>query len=176
MKNRTRGDRAAIRLALAFAVTSAGTAPADAVSRTASGCTGTVYELAKPFVGTWQEFTVKGEDEPLAGTLSSSFGVDGCVFTQRFASPDGGFSFMSFAYVEPKTQQWRETFVLNSGRVAHYRWRGEGDDVVFDRLGSDPPFRLRVMNLKRDSYDVVEERSADGGETWSRGERTRRVK
>ena len=65
--------------------------------------------------------------------------------------------------------------VTSTGRVAHYRWRVEGADVVFDRLTEDgiPRRRLRATAFAPDRYDVVDERSADGGQRWDAGQITR---
>lgn len=145
-----------------------------------STCSGGKYDLPGRFVGTWKEYTVTEKGEVLAGTLKSGFEVDGCVFSQRFSSVDGRLSFLSFAYIDPSTDTWHETFVMNNGRVASYRWRQSGDEVIIDRIGGNPldVRRLRAANFQKDYYEVIEERSTDGGKTWTRVEltRTRREK
>ena len=142
-------------------------------------CTGPAYEVAKQFVGTWQEFTVTDEGEELVGTLTSVFDLDGCVITQRFLSVDQSFSFMSFGYVDQASGQWLETYVFNNGRHASYRWFTEGEEIITARIDGNPEDlrRLRIRFLSTDLYEVVEERSTDSGETWEAVElsRTRRV-
>jgi len=141
-------------------------------------CSGRMYDLAKLFVGSWKEYTVSDEGEILGGSLQSGLELDGCVFSQRFTSADGSFSFMSFGYVEPDTGQWYETYVFNNGRAASYRWREEGADIITDRVGGNPKDlrRLRITFVSKDVYNVKEERSLDGGNTWELVElsRTRR--
>lgn len=137
-------------------------------------CAGAAYRLAERFVGTWQEYTVTDDGEVLVGTLTTSFELDGCVITQRFSSVDGGFAFMSFGYVEQDRGQWYETYVFNDGRAASYRWREEGLDIVTDRVGGNPDDlrRLRIRFVSADVYEVREERSSDGGESWHEVELT----
>ncbi len=145
----------------------------DVAAQTA--CSGGKYDLPGRFVGTWKEYTVTEKGEVLAGTLKSGFEVDGCVFSQRFSSVDGRLSFLSFAYIDPSTDSWHETFVMNNGRVASYRWRQSGDEVIIDRISGNPldMRRLRITNFKKDYYEVIEERSPDGGKTWTHVELTR---
>jgi hypothetical protein len=140
-----------------------------------SPCSGGKYDLPSRLVGTWKEYTVTEKGEVLAGTLKSGFEVGGCVFSQRFLSADGKLSFLSLGYIDPSTDSWHETFVLSNGRVASYRWRQSGDDIIIDRIGGDPRDmrRLRITNIKRDYYEVVEERSSDEGKTWKQFELTR---
>ena len=140
-----------------------------------AACDGGVYDLPSQFVGTWREYTVTDTGEVFAGTLRSEMTVGGCGYRQAFTSADGTFSFRSLGYVDAQQQAWRETVVTSTGRVAHYRWRAEGTDVVFDRLADDgiPRRRLRATAVAPDSYDVVDERSADGGRNWDAGQITR---
>ena len=146
------------------------------VSQTSlAACAGGVYDLPSHFVGTWREYTVTDTGEVFAGTLRSELVADGCGYRQAFTGADGTFSFQSLGYVDAEEQAWRETVVTSTGRVAHYRWRTEGTDVVFDRLTEDgiPRRRLRATAFAPDRYDVVDERSADGGQRWDAGQTTR---
>jgi len=96
----------------------------------------------------------------------------GCAITQVFTGADGAFSFRSLGYVEAETGQWTETYVLSNGRVASYRWRQDGEDVVIDRIaGGDPATRrrLRVTFEGADAYRVVEETSPADAEAWTAG-------
>jgi hypothetical protein len=143
-------------------------------NQTDSPCSGPVYDLAKRFVGTWQEFTVKADGEELDGTLVSEFDVGGCVFVQRFTSVDGSFTFMAFAYVDPTANRWHETYVMSNGRTASYWWIEQGDNLIIERIGGDPANlrRLIVQDFRDDFYASVEERSVDSGKTWEPLERT----
>lgn len=137
-------------------------------------CSGAAYRLAEQFVGTWQEYTVTEGGEVVVGTLTTSFELDGCVISQRFLSVDGEFAFISFGYVEQDRGQWYETYVFSDGRAASYRWREEGPDIITDRVGGGPDDlrRLRIRFVSADVYEVREERSSDGGESWHEVELT----
>jgi hypothetical protein len=145
---------------------------------TTSPCSGKPYDLVRPFIGTWQEYAVADDGETLIGTLTSVLEQDGCVISQRFASADGSFSFLTFGFVD-ETNQWIETYVFNDGRAASYRWREEGGEIITERVGGDPKDmrRLRIDFKSPDLYEVSEERSLDQGETWEFVElcRTRRM-
>jgi hypothetical protein len=131
-------------------------------------CSGATYDLAKRFVGTWQEFTVTDNGEKLEGTLVSDFDNGGCVFVQRFTSVDGGFTFMSFGYVDPTVNRWHETYVFNNGKVMSYWWIEQGDSIIIERIGGDPANlrRLKTQDFTDDFYAVIEQRSFDSGVTW----------
>lgn len=141
-------------------------------ARESQSCSGPPFDLPARFVGTWQEYEITDDGEVPAGILESGYAAGGCVFTQRFESVDGSFSFMSLARVDPATNTWLEFFVLSDGRSATYRWRQEDGDVLFVRIDGDPArgYRLRATNFVGDSaFDVIEESSEDGGKTWAPG-------
>lgn len=145
---------------------------APAGAQEAGACTGPAYELAQRFVGAWQEFSVTGAGEVLGGRLDSTLEAGGCAITQVFTGADGAFSFRSLGYVEAASGQWVETYVLSNGRVASYRWRLDGEDVVIDRIaGGDPATnrRLRVTFESPDAYRVVEETTPAGSDAWAAG-------
>lgn len=75
---------------------------------------------------------------------------------------------MSLATVDAESGQWHETLLFSTGRTTEYRWSADGEDVVFDRIGDDPDERkrLRATEIGADSFVVLDERSADGGQTW----------
>jgi hypothetical protein len=145
---------------------------AIAAAQPAPPCTGAAYDLARRFAGSWQEFALTDAGEELGGRLDTTLEAGGCAITQVFTGADGAFSFRSLGYVEADSGQWVETYVLSNGRVASYRWRIDGDDVVIDRIsGGDPAVRrrLRVTFLDADTYRVVEEKSPPGAEDWTPG-------
>lgn len=159
-----------MRRAALVAAAVALTAPAGA--QEAGACTGPVYELAQRFVGAWEEFAVTDAGEVLGGRLDTTLEAGGCAITQVFTGADGAFSFRSLGFVEAQTGQWTETYVLSNGRVASYRWRLVGEDVVIDRIaGGDPSTyrRLRVAFESPDAYRVVEETTPAGTEAWTAG-------
>ncbi len=135
-------------------------------------CTGPAYDLARRFTGAWQEFAVTEQGEQLGGRLDSTLEAGGCALTQIFTGADGAFSFRSLGHVEAATGQWIETYVLSNGRVADYRWREDGEDIVIDRVsGGDPATRrrLRVTFESPDAYRVVEETSPADADAWTAG-------
>ena len=138
----------------------------------AAVCSGPAYDLAQRFVGAWQEFAVTAEGEQLAGRLDTTLEAGGCAIAQAFTGADGAFSFRSLGYVEAASGQWVETYVLSNSRVASYRWRLDGEDVVIDRIaGGDPAMhrRLRVSFESADAYRVVEETTPADSDAWTAG-------
>ncbi len=138
----------------------------------AAACSGPAYDLARRFVGAWQEFAVTDAGEQLGGRLDTTLEAGGCAIAQAFAGADGAFSFRSLGYVEAETGQWVETYVLSNGRAATYRWRVDGADIVIDRIGGGDPAmqrRLRVTFEDADTYRVVEETSPVGVDAWTAG-------
>lgn len=161
--------RAAV-LAATFAL--ATPVAAQEASQEAAVCLGPAYDLARRFVGAWQEFAVTAEGEQLAGRLDTTLEAGGCAIAQAFTGADGAFSFRSLGYVEAETGQWTEAYVLSNGRVASYRWRLEGDDIVIDRIaGGDPAMhrRLRARFENADAYRVIEETTPADAEAWTPG-------
>jgi len=159
-----------VRRAAAIAATIAFASPVAA--QEAAICAGPAYDLAQRFVGAWQEFAVTADGERLAGQLDTALEAGGCAITQVFTGADGAFSFRSLGYVEAQSGQWSETYVLSNGRVATYRWRLDGEDVVIDRIaGGDPAThrRLRVTFESADAYRVVEETTPADAEAWTSG-------
>ena len=145
---------------------------APVAAQETADCTGPAYDLAQRFVGAWQEFAVTAEGEQLAGRLDTTLEAGGCAIAQAFTGADGAFSFRSLGHVEAQTGQWTETYVLSNGRVASYRWRLEGEDIVIDRIaGGDPAMhrRLRVSFESADAYRVVEETTPADAEAWVAG-------
>jgi hypothetical protein len=75
--------------------------------------------------------------------------------------------------VDPDRRAWVEQFVLSNGRTAVYEWARDGADILLNRLSSEPDhYRLRVTDLKEDSYVVIEERRTATAPEWTQGERT----
>lgn len=135
-------------------------------------CTGPAYDLARRFTGVWQEFAVTEQGEQLGGRLDVTLEAGGCALVQVFTGADGAFSFRSLGHVETTTGQWVETYVLSNGRVASYRWRTDGDDIVIERIaGGDPAMRrrLRVTFESADAYRVAEETSPADSDAWAAG-------
>ena len=147
------------------------------IAQDSDACTGGTYDMVRPFLGSWQEYTVTDNEEIFIGTLNSQMELNGCVITQRFYSADSSFSYQSFGYVEPASNILRETYVFSTGGISKYQWQLVEGEVVQLRIGGsrqiDYMHRLRFTNVTGDSYDVVEEHSQDGGRTWEQKELTR---
>jgi hypothetical protein len=161
-----------VRAVAAAACAAALLLAAGAAAQPAPTCSGAAYDLARRFVGAWQEFAVTDAGEELGGRLDTSLEAGDCAIVQVFTGADGAFSFRSLGYVEAGSGQWVETYVLSNGRVASYRWREEGEQVVIDRIaGGDTAVRrrLRVTFVDADTYRVVEEQSAADAEAWTPG-------
>jgi hypothetical protein len=136
-------------------------------------CVSEAHDLARPLVGTWHEFTITAGGEVFEGELHSTLEAGGCAFVQSFVSADGTFTFRSLGYVDPDRRAWVEQFVLSNGRTAVYEWARDGADILLNRLSSEPDhYRLRVTDLKEDSYVVIEERRTAAAPEWTQGERT----
>ena len=90
------------------------------------------------------------------------------MLTQRFQSVDGMFSFLSFGYVDPKTNSWYETYIFNNGRSTRWLWHEEEDEIIMDWVndGSEVRRRLRVVNMREESYEVIEEQMTEEGKGW----------
>ena len=146
-------------------------------SQTGGACKGGSFEIVKPFLGTWKEYTVTDNDEKLIGTLQSTVDLGGCTISQRFVSNDSSFSYLSFGYVEPSSLIWEETYVFSNGSISRYQWLIEGEDVLMRRTGGTRKMeymhQLRLTNITTDRYDVIEEHSHNAGKTWEQKELTR---
>jgi hypothetical protein len=145
---------------------------ATAGAQAENACAGPAYDLARRFVGAWQEFSVMPEGERLEGRLDTTFEAGGCAIAQAFASPDGAFKFRSLGYVDPASGEWQETYVLSNNRPAVYRWQVDGDDVLIVRIAGGEPAtrrRLRVTFLDADTYRVTIETSPADSDAWTAG-------
>lgn len=126
--------------------------------------------LVQPFIGTWEEYTITGDDEVYLGTLESELTFDDQVISQRFMSRDSTFSYLSFGYIHPSSGILEETFVFSNGSISEYQWLTHGNEILLRRTGGtralDHMQQLRFTNIRADQYDVVEEYSYDRGKTW----------
>ena len=142
-----------------------------------AGCNSGAHGLVPPFIGQWKEYTVLGEKEVFAGYLESRIDLEGCVLLQRFTSPDSSFSYLSYGYVNPASNIWNETYVFNNGNISKYQWLTDGDDMLMLRTGGSRKLnymhQLRLTNITKLQYDVIEQHSHDGGKTWKDVEVTR---
>jgi len=135
---------------------------AGAGAQAESACAGPAYDLARPFVGAWQEFSVTPEGERLEGRLDTAFEAGGCAIAQAYTSADGAFTFRSLGYVDAASGEWQETYVLSDNRPATYRWQAEGDDILIVRIAGDAAASARDIpgprQLPRDDRDCARRR------------------
>ncbi len=140
-------------------------------------CKGGSHELVKPFLGNWKEYNVTENGEEFIGTLQSKLDLNGCVISQRFVSSDSSFSYVSFGYVIPSSNILEETYVFDNGSISKYQWLLEDSTTITRRIGGtrkmDHLQQLRLTNVSKNQYDVIEEQSNDGGITLERVELTR---
>ncbi len=146
-------------------------------SQSDSPCSKGSFEIIKPFIGKWKEYTVTQNEEIYIGELESTIELDGCVISQRFVSEDSSFSYLSFGYIDPSSNIWQETYVFNNGGISIYQWLIDGTDTLQRRIGGtkklDYMHQLRLTDITENQYDVIEEHSYDGGKTWKSIELTR---
>ncbi len=146
-------------------------------SQSNNPCSKGTFEIIKPFIGEWKEYTVTEKEEVYIGELESSIELGGCVISQKFISKDSSFSYVSFGYIDPSSNIWQETYVFNNGGISKYQWQIDGTDVLQRRIGGtrklDYMHQLRLTNITENQYDAIEEHSYDGGKTWKTIELTR---
>lgn len=137
-------------------------------------CHSSAADVLRPFEGTWGEYSVEDDMETFDGWLTSEVRANGCAFVQRFARPDGSFSFAAMAYFDSSSGTWIDRYVLSDGRTAEYQWVRVRDEVLLRRR--DPVeavhYRLRLRPVSEDEYHVLEERTDNGGSSWAFVERT----
>ena len=66
---------------------------AAAGAQAENACAGPAYDLARRFVGAWQEFSVTPEGERLEGRLDTTLEAGGCAIAQAFTEPGRRFQF-----------------------------------------------------------------------------------
>ncbi len=141
------------------------------------GCSEGSYEIVKPFLGEWKEYTITDSTEVYIGRLSTQLSLDGCVLTQRFEAPDLNFSYQSQGFVNPASGIWEETYVFNSGGYSTFLWVVEGVTIYTLRIGgsriTNNLHRLFYTGIKKDEYVVIQQESIDGGKTWTSKDSTR---
>jgi len=133
-------------------------------------CSGGSYEVIKPFLGEWEEYRVTDSTEVYLGKLTVKLDVNGCVLSQRFKKAGSTFSYLSFGYVEPTSGLWEESYVFSTGNIAKFRWILDGSSLYTQRIRSSEKaeftYRLLYANVQANSYEVIPQRSYDGGKTW----------
>ena len=135
------------------------------------------HNTVKPFLGEWEEYSIKNGNEVFIGRLSTRLSTEDCVLTQTFATHDSAFSYRSHGFVNPSSGIWEETYVFNSGRFAKYLWIADGEILYTLRVESsrlaDQLHRLLYIDIKTDEYLVIQQGSTNGGRNWVSKDSTR---
>jgi hypothetical protein len=127
-------------------------------------CQGKQYGILKPFLGTWNEYSVTKEEERLFGRLRIEIDPFGCSLRKEFQLLSNPFSYSTLGYFNKNQNAWIETF---SGGDT-FKWVKEGDDVLMINLSSNGNKRHRNRWTKPENsiFQIIEERSDDKGMTW----------
>lgn len=152
-------------LALAFVSAAAPRTPAAA--QTSPRCAGPEFRQLDFWIGTW---TVTDPDGDVMGESTVVPTLDGCAVREDWSS--GQMHGTSINAFDKPEAVWRQMWVDNLGAVLRLAgdWQQDRMVLVGDRLGSDGKTRrLRVTLSQRDDGTLrqVQERSEDGGRTWT---------
>ena len=133
-------------------------------------CSGGSFDVVKPFLGEWEEYRITDSTEVYLGILITSLEVEGCVISQRFMSEDSSFQYLSFGHLRPSSNLWEETYVFNTGQYSVFQWTTTREGLYTFRIGgsreTDHIYRLKYTNVEPHQYEVIPQRSYDGGKTW----------
>ncbi len=134
-------------------------------------CIGKQFEILKPFLGNWEEYTVEDGKEQLFGRLTITLNTEGCSLNKRFLLYNRKSTYLTSGYYDLVENAWIETFTFRNGDYSKYKWVEEGKDVVMVRIASssksDYLNRNRWTNITSESFDIFEERSYDSGKKWA---------
>ncbi len=97
--------------------------------------------------------------------------LNGHVIQEQFdGAPAIPFQGMSLSVYDPRGEQWRQTWVDNSGNYWHFSGGVVDKEMILstDDVFEGRPVKLRMVfyNIERDELDWRWERSDDGGQTW----------
>lgn len=134
-------------------------------------CIGKQFEILKPFLGNWEEYTVEDGKEQLFGRLTITLNAEGCSLNKRFLLYNRKGSYLTSGYYDLAENAWIETFTFRNGDYSKYKWVVEGKEVVMVRIANSSKSnylnRNRWTNITSDSFDILEERSYDSGKKWT---------
>jgi hypothetical protein len=134
-------------------------------------CIGKQFDILKPFLGEWDEYTVEEGKEQLFARLTISVNTEGCSLNKRFLLYNRKSTYLTSGYYDIAENAWIETFTFRNGDYSRYKWVVQGNDVVMLRIASssksDYLNRNRWTNITSVAFDILEERSYDSGKTWA---------
>jgi hypothetical protein len=141
------------------------------------GCRQGSYDIVKPFLGEWEEYTITDSAEVYIGRLSTNLSLDGCILTQSFDAPGLNFAYKSQGFVNPASGIWEETYIFNNGGYSRFLWVVDGASLYTLRIGgsriTNNLHRLLYTDIRKDKYVVIQQESIDGGKTWISKDSTR---
>lgn len=142
-----------------------------------AACRNGSYDIVKPFIGEWEEYTITDSVEIYIGRLSTHLSLDGCILSQSFDAPGLNFAYKSQGFVNPSSGVWEETYIFNNGGYSRFLWVVDGASIYTLRVGgsrvTNNLHRLLYTDIKKDEYVVIQQESIDGGKTWVSKDSTR---
>lgn len=126
------------------------------------------------WVGTW-DLSWEDFDGTIArGTNHIERILDGKVIEEKFEAYSGtyeGFKGMSYSVYNPRTGEWKQTWVDNNSGYLDFTGEFDGKKRIFKRKGVNPQGKEILQRMV--FYDITDnsltwdwEISEDAGETW----------
>ncbi len=141
------------------------------------GCRQGSYDIVKPFLGEWEEYTITDSAEVYIGRLSTHLSLEGCILNQSFDAPGLNFAYKSQGFVNPASGVWEEIYIFNNGGYSRFLWVVDGTSIYTLRVGgsriTNNLHRLLYTDVKKNEYVVIQQESIDGGKTWTSKDSTR---
>lgn len=131
-------------------------------------CSGPEYRQFDFWLGEWDAVwsdTGKGHN-----TVTQELGL--CVIEENF-STDGDSPFIgrSLSMYDSRTDQWRQTWVDNTGAYLDFEGGQVADSMILsreavDKAGKTSYQRMVWYNIETDAFDWSWQKSTDGGTVW----------
>lgn len=126
------------------------------------------------WLGEWELTWENKDGETYHGTNTIRRVMDGKVIEENFMALEGkleGYEGKSWSVYNPRSDEWKQTWVDNQGAYLDFTGSKDGDSPVFQRSGVDPErkeilSRMIFYNIADDSLDWDWQQSKDKGETW----------
>lgn len=126
------------------------------------------------WLGTWNLTWQDADGTEAHGTNHIERVLDGKVIKENFEALSGayeGFLGKSYSVYNPRTGEWRQTWVDNNSGYLDFVGEFDGDKRIFIREGMSPQGKEIMQRMV--FYDITENSltwdwqiSEDGGETW----------
>ena len=94
-----------------------------------------------------------------------------CVIHENFTAADGSLIGQSWSMYNPRTREWRQTWVDNQGSYLLFTGKFENGEMELrtapvERNGQTFISRMVFRNIEANSINWDWQRSTDNGETW----------